>query len=281
LPVHFDPNHAAEVETRMRAESVRASTLPTQYQIPTNVLPPIRDQGQRGTCAYFATVGALETYYMNHSSSFGSTRLSEECLVDVRNWMVDNSSLYAGDDKPDLRPDPNGDLPQSIIKTIAYYGVPQAKNYSSSLSCVYDVDNENGSDVSLVDYQSIFSSGASFAFGKNLAFRYDSAPTIESVKALIAANIPVEVGVLVYNEYMYSSNWRFNPGIDTDDNIAGGHAILLTGYTVSNGKTIFTFKNSWGKSWGKSGYGTLDDALVKKSWEYDPSFDMSVSVAGN
>ncbi len=281
LPVHYDPAHAAQVLARLSGESSRAlDSLPSQHQIPTQILPPIRDQGQRGTCAYFATVGILETYYMNHSSSFGSTRLSEECLVDVRNWMVDNSSAYTGDDKPDERPDPNGDLPQSIIKTIAYYGVPEAKSYGPSLSCVYDGNNQAGGDVSMNDYVSIFSTGSSSAFGKNLRFNFNQAPTIDTVRALIAANIPVEIGILVYNEYMYGSDWRFNPKQDTDENIAGGHAIMLTGYTTSAGKTIFTFKNSWGASWGTSGFGTLDDALVVKSWSYDPSFDMTVSVVG-
>jgi hypothetical protein len=278
LPMHHDLDHAADVQARLMSEAQRGSRVPSQYEIPHAMLPAIRDQGSRGTCAYFATVGLLETYYMNHSSSFGKTRLSEECLVDVRNWMADNSTTYTGDDKPDQRPDPNGDLPQSIVKTIAYYGVPVAQTYGSNLSCVYNGDNQYGNDVSVSDYSSIFSQGASFAFGKGLGFDVNMSPTIETVKALIANNIPVEVGVTVYNEYMDSSDWRFDPKLDNDSNLAGGHAILLTGYTVSNGKTIFTFKNSWGDSWGNAGFGTMDDALVANSWGYDPSFDMAVSV---
>jgi hypothetical protein len=191
-----------------------------------------------------------------------------------------DSADYAGADKPDVRPDPNGDLPQSIIQTISQFGVPEAKAYGETLSCEYNGFNENGLDLSLDDYTKIFSSGGSVAYGKSLKFNYDQKPTIESVKALIAANIPVEVGVVVYNEYMYGSDWRFNAEIDTEDHIAGGHAIMLTGYTTSNGKTIFTFKNSWGTTWGNAGYGTMDDGLVLNSWGYDPSFDMAVSVAG-
>lgn len=282
LPVHHDPSHAAQVQARLMRESARVSGhLPKQYQIPTKMLPPIRDQGQRGTCAYFATVGILESYFMGQSSSFGSTRLSEECLVDVRNWMADNTSTYTGDDAPDARPDPNGDLPQSIIKTIGHYGVPEAKTYGDSLSCVYNGDNQDGADINVTDYSSIFSNGQSKAFGKGLKFNYDQHPTIDSVKALISANIPVEVGVVVYNEFMDQIDWRYNPKTDNENNIAGGHAIMLTGYTTQGGKTIFTFKNSWGTSWGKAGYGTMDEGLIANSWGYDPSFDMTVSVAGN
>ena len=34
-----------------------------------------------------------------------------------------------------------------------------------------------------------------------------------------------------------------------------GHAVLLTGYDSE--KEVFFFKNSWGESWGESGYGTV------------------------
>lgn len=41
-----------------------------------------------------------------------------------------------------------------------------------------------------------------------------------------------------------------------------GHAVLLTGYDSE--KKIFTFKNSWGTSWGNEGYGTVSYDYVNK-----------------
>lgn len=277
LPVHHDPAHAAVVQARHSDAALKSLSLPASYQIPTAKLPAIRDQGMRGTCAYFATVGLLETYYMTQNKN---AKISEECLVDLRNWESDESS-YTEADKPDYRPDPNGDLPASIIQTVAAYGVPEANSYSNGVRCAYDGNNTDGGSVALKDYQDVFSgvvSVPSAAYGKGLAFNQNTAPTIDSVKALIAANIPVEVGVILYNEMMYQIDWKYNPKTDTDRNIAGGHAIILTGYTTQNGKTTFTFKNSWSSSWGRGGYGTMDDGLVMNAWGYDPAFDFTTSV---
>jgi C1A family cysteine protease len=276
LPVQYDAAHEQVVQAR-KVLALSDFGTPASYQIPHSKLPAIRDQGQRGTCAYFATTGILETYYMAQSSANKSITLSEECLVDLRNWESDTAT-YTDSDKPAQRPDPNGDLPNSIVQTISKYGMPLAKSYGS-VSCSYDGSNQNGNDVALTDYTSIFSSGASKAYGKGISFAVNMSPTIATIKALIAKNIPVEVGILVYNEYMNVSDWRFDATQDTDSNLAGGHAVQLVGYTSSGGKTIFTFKNSWGASWGTGGYGTMDDAILTHSWGYDPNFDFIVSTS--
>jgi hypothetical protein len=283
LPVHYDPSHASAVESRLnRAASLRSSapSLPAQYQISTSALPPVRDQGERGTCAYFATVGVLETYYLAKSPANLGLNLSEECLVDVRDWMSDQGASYKGADDPSSRPDPDGDLPNSIIMTVIKDGVPTSSQFSSTVNCVYDGTNVNGTDLSLTDYLSTFTqvSGASLAYGKGLNFDQNVAPTIDAVKAAIAANHPVEVGIIVYNEFMNEVDWRFDPTTDVSSDIAGGHAIMLTGYKVENGKTIFTFKNSWGATWGNAGYGTLDDGVLTNAWAFEPSFDFAVTL---
>ncbi len=280
LPVHHDPSHAAVVQERLNS-SLETMAGPSKYEIPHKLLPPVRDQGMRGTCAYFATLGLLESYYMAKSPKT-PVRLSEECLVDVRNWMADESS-YKGADKPEVRPDPNGDLPTSIIKTIVKNGVPFARKYSTAVNCVYDGSNQVGTDLNLANYLETFTKGAhpSKTYGKAVKFNENTKPTVAAIRALIAKNIPVEVGILVYNEFMEggSSDWRFDPKVDTADQIAGGHAIILTGYkTTAKGTTIFTFKNSWNTSWGKAGFGTINAALLANSWGYDPTFDFIVSV---
>jgi hypothetical protein len=282
LPVHYSPGHAAIVNRRMTLSSLNPTAIPAQYQISTSALPVVRDQGSRGTCAYFATVGVLESYYLAKSPSNAGLTLSEECLVDVRNWMSDQGSAYTGADAPSQRPDPNGDLPVSIIQTISGDGVPTATKFSSAVDCTYDGSNTNGNDVALTDYLALFSStnasNTSVAYGKGVSFDESTAPTIDRIKALIASNVPVEVGIVVYEEFMNEVDWRFDAKTDTADDIAGGHAIMLTGYQTQNGKTIFTFKNSWGATWGNSGYGTLDDGVLTNSWGYDATLDFITSL---
>jgi hypothetical protein len=281
LSVHHDPAHAAIVARRLASVAPEAAAIPAQYQIPTSALPAVRDQGSRGTCAYFATVGVLETYYLARIPSKAGLTLSEECLADVRNWMFDQGSTYTGSDAPTQRPDPNGDLPVSIIRTIEADGVPPAEKFSPALDCTYNGSDTNGADISLTDYLGLFTGpDASTAYGKGLSFDQSTAPTLQRVKALIASNVPVEVGIVVYDEFMSEVDWRFDPTQDVANDVDGGHAILLTGYQVENGKTIFTFKNSWGATWGNAGYGTVDDGVLTNSWGYDPTLDFITSLHG-
>ena len=278
LPVKYDPAHMAVVKAR-HAKALRSDALPASFEISHDQLPPVRDQGQRGTCAYFATVGIIESHYIA-SQELNDQKVSEECLVGLRNWEFDQGKAYTETDKPDQRPDPNGDLPASIIMTVNKYGVPAATSYSNGVSCVYDGNNSNGGSVALNNYMDLFQnvSTPSMAFGKSLKFNQNTAPTVDTVKATIASGIPVEVGILVYNEMMSGIDWAYDAKTDTDDNIGGGHAIMLTGYKTANGKTVFTFKNSWGQDWGRSGFGTIDDGLLMKSWGYDPGFDFTTNV---
>src|SRR6185437_10161303 len=69
LPVHHDFSHEQVVQDRLFYSPPLTDTLPSSYEIPHTSLPPVRDQGRRGTCAYFATVGLLEHYYDKKYSS--------------------------------------------------------------------------------------------------------------------------------------------------------------------------------------------------------------------
>lgn len=268
LPVHSDPSHAKVVEAR--PEFTRAN-VPEKYQIPQSMLPPVRDQETRGTCVYFATVGIVETYNISKGDT---TRLSEQCLVGLRDWEADEAS-YTGDDKPvGYRPDPDGDNLDLVAKTVSYYGVQEAKKYSDR-DCRYN-GAKDSKPTSLDEYNSLFTANETQAFGKGHAVEIDRAPTIERLKELISQNIPVEIATLVYMEHMYTDSWSFGAGTAASG-LAGGHAIILTGYKSSKNRTWFTFKNSWGSQWGSSGYGLIDDRLLKKSWGEDPSYDMVVS----
>lgn len=101
LSVHPNPARAQSVGNRFATLN---QDLPLNYQIPPGKIPYVRDQGQRGTCAFFATVGILEAYYLRHPP-LSRLKLSEECLTDARNWMFDQSYNYTGEDAPAQRPD--------------------------------------------------------------------------------------------------------------------------------------------------------------------------------
>lgn len=277
LTVHPDSTHSPLVRRRL-ANQISTISAPTSYSIATSKLPTIRDQGSRSTCVYFATVGLLETSLIAKSASNRNLNLSEECLANVRNWMFDQGAAYTGDDQPKERPDPNGDFPASVTKTITEIGVPAEGSFGSMAKCSYDGTVTYGGRISAADYRAIFEQGSSPAYGKGALFNLDSAPTHTAIKALLAQNIPVEVAIYVYPEFAEGSDWRFNAQKDTEFNVAGGHAIILTGYRTVQGKMIYTFKNSWGSNWGVAGYGTIDEGLLNYTWSMDADFDKIVSI---
>jgi len=275
LPVHHVPAHAKVVKQRLARLHAKRD-LPKSYDIPKNLLPPVRDQGQRGTCAYFATVGLVEAWLNSQSEANKAVKVSEQCLVQVRNWMADTES-YTGDDKPvGYRPDPDGDWPQLITKTVTSYGIPAEGQYSTA-DCRYETGGTDG--ISLDNYQAAMTDGGSPAYAKGHAFDVSDKPTVDQIKEMLNKNTPVEVGILVYTSYFDTPDWAYDADRDQDWALAGGHAVQLVGYTTAaDGRTVFTFKNSWGDAWGNSGYGTIDDKLLEHSWAYDPGFDFSASL---
>lgn len=75
--------------------------------------------------------------------------------------------------------------------------------------------------------------------------------TVSAIKAEIYANGPVEGGFSVYEDfYSYKSGvYHYTKG-----SLLGGHAIKVLGWGNANGMDYWLCANSWGSSWGESGY---------------------------
>lgn len=65
----------------------------------------------------------------------------------------------------------------------------------------------------------------------------------------LASNGPISIGA-------YATQWlSYKGGIMTScDNKDPNHAILIVGYGSDNGQDYWIIKNSWGPTWGESGY---------------------------
>ncbi len=82
--------------------------------------------------------------------------------------------------------------------------------------------------------------------------------TLSAIQTILAANVPVIVGIQVYQSFesaaVTSSGIIPMPNTATEK-LMGGHAIVLVGY--DNSTNTFLMRNSWGTSWGQSGYATI------------------------
>lgn len=85
--------------------------------------------------------------------------------------------------------------------------------------------------------------------------------------ACIAEGYPFVFGITVYSSFMDAPNGDI-PMPSSGEQVEGGHAILCVGYDSKTRR--FKFLNSWGSSWGRSGFGTIPfDYLTHPSLDGD------------
>jgi len=96
---------------------------------------------------------------------------------------------------------------------------------------------------------------------------YSRIMNLEGAEQSLANQIPVEIGMPVYSDFMKldSENFLIKAPAVTDY-ILGGHAVMMVGYDRAN--QWFIIKNSFGTEWGMNGYAYLDyDYYRKYVWE--------------
>lgn len=86
--------------------------------------------------------------------------------------------------------------------------------------------------------------------------------TTTAIKSFLAAGKPVIVGGPVNSAFMYLANNQVL-GAFTGSSL-GGHCYCLVGYDDVKG--AFKFMNSWGTSWGTSGFGYIAYGYEKSWW---------------
>ncbi len=85
-----------------------------------------------------------------------------------------------------------------------------------------------------------------------------------SMKKCLAEGNPFVFGIYVFDSFENVSTDGIVPDPDiNNENILGGHAIIAVGY--DDNSKMFKFANSYGRNWGKNGYGYISyDYLTNK-----------------
>lgn len=235
-------------------------------------MTPVENQGGLGTCATFASVGIVERY--------AHKALSEECLLRFRGGF-------------------DGSLPITVTKDIAKYGLVLPEVYeekNKTFDCTYS-DEVNDQDITEDEYVQLTTEhgqvgkGFQFENGNDTAVYDNNGTVIDAVlgdngksfpyiQKQIDAGNPIAIGVAIPDTWdtqkafmgdgkhvidatsTDSCNWvPVHPGMNIAQARCPGHAIILVGY--DDDKKVFTFKNSWGTSWGFQGYGKISYNYIK------------------
>ena len=223
-----------EAITPLRVHNAPADTsaLPTNWDWSSQgAVTPVKDQGQCGSCWSFSSTGALEGAYYNKYGTLKS--FSEQHFVDCDNRKNSNNK------GTDLGC--NGGLMDSAFSwasnngfvclesEYAYVsGTTETAGTCSESQCTKDTTTAPAGYVDV---------------------------TTNSDTALISAIYQQPVSVAIEADQvkfqLYSSGvFTASCGTDLD------HGVLVVGYGTdsTSGYDYYKVKNSWGTSWGESGY---------------------------
>ena len=211
----------------VRMQLLAGVALPVSYDWrgpQTNGLPPIRNQGQCGSCWAFATIGALECNIRIKDNV--TTNLAEQWLVSCNRsgwgcgggWVAYDYLQVGG------RTDSFGGNGAPYDSEFPYE--------ASDLPC----NGPYPHHYWIQDWAYIGSSRG--------------IPSVDQMKQAILTYGPIWVSVSVDSAFQ-----AYDSGIFTGNSGSINHAVVLVGWNDNGGTNgYWILRNSWGSYWGESGY---------------------------
>lgn len=234
---------------------------PTKVSIPSSVnlkgwCPPIENQGSLGSCTANAGVGLMEYY---ERRAFGkhvdaSRLFLYKATRNLLHWTGDTGAFI-----------------RTTMGAMVLFGVCPEEYWVYTIG---DFEKEPPAFCYAFaqDYKSI------------MYYRLDppGAPKdvlVDRIKAFLTAGLPSMFGFTVFSSIRQATTTGKIPFPCSRDKRLGGHAVVAVGFdddveienTLCGVKTTgaLLIRNSWGTSWGDSGYGWLPYDYVQKSLAID------------
>ncbi len=238
--------------------------LEDEYMVPHVEKIPVRNQGQRGTCASFAAIGALEYAVLNpQPGEDGHGKLPTLDLSEQQFYWASKEDCQG----------PSGcECPG--CQEGSWYGTGfSASEAAAKLDIPLETDCPYSNKPGDNDTQYPLSASCDVGAVKVEA--------VESWCGLDDLIVYLQRGYAVPYASPLSSNWEANDGLITKGDLdkpgntvhAGGHAYLIVGYKLlpdmpEEGGICFYVKNSWGTGWGINGF-----ACQTLAWMQAVTFD--------
>lgn len=228
LPSPRDPR-----DFRMMA--VNLALLPDTAMLPAI---PILDQGQEGSCIGHGCAGARETLEIIGGNAPPVVPLS-------RAWIYYQARLIEGTQDQD-----SGAYVRDGCRVLQTMGVPTEDLFPYRVGGFKDVPP----DLDLVEA------------GKYKIGSYARLNASDEVRASIAQNNPVVIGIAVYQSFETQvGKDGIVPIPSGTEQGLGCHCMFVSGYKPDPknlGMFLFRAQNSWSVSWGDNGYGWLPQGYL-------------------
>ena len=196
--------------------------------------PPVYDQGQLGSCTAQAIAGVLQFDQMKQQQA--------DVFIPSRLFIYYNERVIEG-----TVDDDSGAMLRDGIKSVAKQGSPHEQLWPHVISRFRQKP-----------------SAAAYKDGAlHEAILYQRLPqTLEQLKGCLAGGYPFLFGFSVYESFESSAVAKSGevPLPGRGEALLGGHAVAAVGYDDTRQR--FILRNSWGPSWGRSGYFTMPYAYL-------------------
>ncbi|CAL8111159.1 unnamed protein product [Orchesella dallaii] len=229
IPFHPETGEHGKPENPMGNPQHIFGSNPTQFPPnydlrQENLMSPVKNQRNCGSCVFFSMGGLVETL---HASKNGGEiiNVSEQMMLDCAtkdNGYTENGGC-------------NGNIMEDTLQFLQDYGVGHETHKP------YKAQQQNCTG----DYYPVV---AKLKEWKQLEANPDALKSV-----LVNLKAPVAVAYLVYQPFMFyrSGIYDFCP---TPGGYTGGHAVLIGGYGKFFDTEYWIVKNSWGVRWGELGY---------------------------
>jgi C1A family cysteine protease len=219
------------------APLVNVAALPASVDLRPSCPKEVYDQGQLGSCTANSIAGALEFDQIKQ----GSKEFTPSRLFIYYNERVMEHTVNAD----------SGAQIRDGIKSVGKIGAPPETDWP------YDITKfaQKPPEIAFKD--------APLA----KALEYQRVPQVlNQMKGCLASGYPFVFGFTVYESF--ESDQVAKTGVvpmpaTSTEKVLGGHAVVAVGYDDASQR--FIVRNSWGPTWGMSGYFTIPYAYLTDS----------------
>ncbi|HSX02249.1 MAG TPA: C1 family peptidase [Candidatus Saccharimonadia bacterium] len=221
-----DPRDPRDHKFDRAGLDIRPSQLPNSIDLRPDC-PDVYDQGQLGSC----TANALAAAY-----DMERRRQGQEPIGPSRLFIYYNERAREGTVDTDA-----GAYLRDGMKVLAKLGVPPESEW------LYDISRFTVKPSAQCYADALSNQVLSYA-------RIKVTSDDTNMRSCLAAGRPFVAGIAVYASFESDEANRTGviPVPKPNEELLGGHAILVVGYDMAAG--YFICRNSWGKRWGDAGY---------------------------